>query len=83
MDLIPKNVKNSDFLSILYSEPQREFRKPKFKFKIGDKAHTSKLGWPFKKGNTPQFTQEVFENVAFSAPPFRKPPTYTLEDGED
>ena len=30
MDLIPKNVKNSDLLSIRYSKPQREFRKPKF-----------------------------------------------------
>ena len=31
IDLIPENVKNSDFLSILYSKPLREFRKPKFK----------------------------------------------------
>ena len=31
IDLIPKNVKNSDFLSILYSKPLREFRTPKFK----------------------------------------------------
>ena len=30
-DLRPKNVKNSDFLSILYSKPLREFRKPKVK----------------------------------------------------
>ena len=28
-DLIPKNL-HSDFLSILYSKPPREFRKPKF-----------------------------------------------------
>ena len=28
IDLIPKNVRNSDFLSILYSKPLREFRKP-------------------------------------------------------
>ena len=31
IDLIPRNVKNSDFLSILYRKPLREFRKPKFK----------------------------------------------------
>ena len=31
IDLIPKNVKNSDFLSILYSKPLREFRKPSLK----------------------------------------------------
>ena len=30
IDLIPKNVKNSDFLSIRYSKPLREFTKPKF-----------------------------------------------------
>ena len=35
IDLTPKNVKNSDFLSILYSKPQREFRKPKFKIGHG------------------------------------------------
>ena len=28
IDLIPKNVKKSDFLSILYSKPLREFRNP-------------------------------------------------------
>ena len=31
IDLIPKNVKISDFFSILYSKPLREFRKPQFK----------------------------------------------------
>ena len=30
IDLIPENVKNSDFLSILYSKHLRELRKPKF-----------------------------------------------------
>ena len=29
-DLITKKVKNSEFLSILYSKPLREFRKPEF-----------------------------------------------------
>ena len=28
IDSIPMNVKNSDFLSILYSKPLRDFRKP-------------------------------------------------------
>ena len=37
IDLIPKNVTNSDFLSNLYSKPLRDFRKPKFK--IGDRSH--------------------------------------------
>ena len=31
IDLIPKNVKNSDFLSKLYTKPLRELGKPKFK----------------------------------------------------
>ena len=40
IDLIPKKVKNSDFLSILYSKPLREVRKPKFE--IGDRVRISK-----------------------------------------
>ena len=48
IDLIPKNIKNSDFLSILYSKPIREFRKPKFK--VGDRVRTSKYDLPFRKG---------------------------------
>ena len=39
--LIPKNVKKSDILSILYSKPLREFRKPKFK--IGNWRQSSHL----------------------------------------
>ena len=77
-DLIPKNVKNSDFLSILFSNPLREFRKPHFK--IGDRVRISKCDLPFRKGYKPQFTQEVFEIVAISS---RKPPTYTIKDEQD
>ena len=62
IDLIPNNVENSDFWSILYSKPIREFRKPQFK--IGDGVRISKYDLPFRKGNKPQFTQEVFEIVA-------------------
>ena len=61
MDLIPKNVKNSDFLSILYSKPLREFRKPKFK--VGDTVRISKYDLPFRKGCKPQFTKDVFERA--------------------
>ena len=78
IDLISKNVKNSDFLSILYSKPLREFRKPKFK--IGDRVRISKYDLAFRKGYKPQFTQEVFEIVTFSS---RKPPTYTIKDEQD
>ena len=62
IDLIPKNVKNSDFLSFLYSKPLREFRKPKFN--IGDRVSISKYNLPFRKDYKLQFTQEVFEIVA-------------------
>ena len=78
IDLIPKNVKSSDFLSILHSEPLREFRKPKFE--IGDRVGISKYDLPFRKGYKPQFTKEDFEIVAISS---RKPPTYTIQDEED
>ena len=40
IDLILKDVRNSDFLSILYSKPLREFRKPQFK--IGDRVRISR-----------------------------------------
>ena len=48
IDLIPKNVNSSDFLSILYSKPLREFRKPKFK--VGDGVCISKYDLPSRKG---------------------------------
>ena len=78
IDLIPKNVKNSDFLSILYSKPLRELRKPKFK--VGDRVRISKYDLPFRKGYKPQFTKEGFEIVALSS---KKPPTYTIKDEQD
>ena len=78
IDLIPKNVRISDFLSILYSKPLREFRKPKIK--IGDRVRISKNDSPFRKGYKPQFTKEVFEIFASSS---RKPPTYTIKDEQD
>ena len=74
-DLIPKNVKNSNFLYILYSKPPREFRKPNFE--SGDSVRISKYDLPFRKGFKPQFTKEVSEIVATSS---RKPPTYTIKD---
>ena len=78
IDLIPKNIKNSDFLSILYSKPLRKFRKPKFN--VGDRVRISKYDLPFRKRYKPQCTQEVFEIVA---PSSRKPPTYTIKDEQD
>ena len=74
IDLIPKSLKTSDFLSILYSKPLREFMKPKFK--VGDRVRISKYYLPFRKGYKPQFTKKVFEIVAISS---KKPPTYTIK----
>ena len=76
--LIPKNITNSDFLSILYSNPLQEYRKPKLK--IGDRVRISKCDLPFRKGYEPQNTQEIFEIVANSS---RKPLTYAIKDEQD
>ena len=78
IDLIPKNVKNSHFLSILYDKLLRKFRKPQFK--IGDRVRISKYDYSFRKGYNPQFTQEVLEIVAISS---GKPPTYTIKYEQD
>ena len=75
---IPKNVMNTDILSILYSKPLRKLRKPKFK--IGDRVRIWKYDLPFRKGYKPQFTQEVFEIIAYSS---RKPPADTVKDEQD
>ena len=78
IDLIPENVKNSDFLSFLYSKSPREVRK--HKNKIGDIVRMSKYVLPFRKDYQPQFTQEVLEIVAIYS---RKRPTYTKKDEQD
>ena len=78
IDLIPKNVKNSNFLSNLCSKPLREFRKPKFE--VGDRSRISKYDLPFRKGYKPQFTKEVLEIVAISS---KETPTYTIRDEQD
>ena len=50
----PKLVKNSDFMSILYSKPLRKYKKPKFR--IGDRVRISKYDLPFRKGYKPKIT---------------------------
>ena len=62
-------------MSILYSKPLRDYKKPTFK--IGDRVRISKFDLLFRKGYKPQFTGEVFENVAIAT---QKPPTYTIKD---
>ena len=73
-----KECKEFRVLSILYSEPLREIRQPKFK--IGDRVRISKYDLPFRKGYGPQFKKGVFKIVAISS---RKPPTYTIKDEQD
>ena len=77
-DLILKNIKNSDVLSNLYSEPLGEFWYRKFK--IADRVRISKRSLPFRKGYKPQFTKKVFEIVAICC---RNPPSYIKKDEQD
>ena len=62
-------------MSILYSKPLREFKKPTLK--IGYRVRISKYDLPFRKGYKPQFTREVFQFVASAT---KEPPTYTIKD---
>ena len=78
IDVKPNHVKNSDFMSIFYSKPLRDYKKPKFG--IGDRVRIFKYDLPFRKGYKPQFTQEIFEIVANAT---RKPSTYTIKDEQE
>ena len=65
-------------MSILYSKPLREYKKPTFK--TGDGVRISQYDLPFRKGYKPQFTREVFGIVAIAT---KKLPTYTIKDEQD
>ena len=78
INMVPNEVKNFDFMSILYGKPIREIPPPKFA--IGDKFRISKTDLTFRKRYKPQFTEEVFEIVALAG---RKPPTYTIKDNQN
>ena len=60
----PRDVKNTDFLSILYNKPLTGYRK--LKFKVGDRVRISKNDIPFRKGYKLQFTDVIFEISAIS-----------------
>ena len=47
INMKPNHVKNSDFLSIVYSKPLREYKKPKFG--TGDRIRISTFDLPFGK----------------------------------
>ena len=78
IDIKPNHVKNSDFMSILYSKPLRECKMPKIG--IGDKVGISRYDLPFRKGYKPHFTQKISEIVAIAT---KKPPTYTIKDEQE
>ena len=78
IDMKANTLKNCNFMSILYSKPLREFKRPIFKG--SDRVRISKYDLPFRKGYKPQFTREIFEIVAIAT---RKPPTYTIKDEQD
>ena len=59
----PRDIKNTDFLSILYNKPLTRYKK--LKFKVGDIVRISKNDIPFRKGYKPQFTDEFFEISSF------------------
>ena len=75
IDMRSNTVKNCDFMSILYSKPLREGKKPIFK--TGDRVRISKYDFLFCKCYKPQFTREVFETKTIAT---RKTPTYTIKD---
>ena len=75
IDMRRNPLKNSDFMSILYRKPLREYKKPTFR--IGDRVRISKYDLLFRKGYKLHYTREVFEIVATAT---GKPPTYTIKD---
>ena len=64
IDTKPNRVKNSDFMSILYSKPLKENIKPNFGIEV--RVRISKYDSPFRKENKPQFTKKISEIVAIS-----------------
>ena len=78
VDMKPSHVKNSDFMSILYSKPPREYKKPKIG--IAKRVRISKYNLHFRKGYKPQFTQKIFEIVAIAT---KKQSIYRIKDEQE
>ncbi len=79
LDLIPKNIRNCDFLSSLHSKPLREFRNPSLKLEIefASRSMTYPSGRVISHSLHKMF---CFEIVSISS---KKPPTYTIKDEQD
>ena len=78
IDMKPNHVKNSEFMSIVYSKLLREYKKPKFG--MADRVRISKYDLLFRKSYKSQFTQEIFKIVNLAT---KKPPTYTIKDEQE
>ena len=78
LDMKRNHVKNSDFMSILYSKPLKDYKTPKFG--IRERVRISKYDLLFRKGYKPQFTQDIFEIVAIAT---KKHPTYTIKEEQE
>ena len=74
----PHHVKNSDFMSILYSKQLREYKKAKFG--IGERFRISKYDLVFGKGYKPQLTEENSRMLPLLQ---KKPPTYKINDEQE
>ena len=59
IDMKANNVKNSDFMSILYSKPLGEYKHPKFGF--GERVRISEYELCFRKSFKSNYTQEILE----------------------
>ena len=62
----PRDVKNTNFLSILYNKPLTSYKK--LKFKVGDRERISKNDISFRNGYKLQLTDEIFGNIYKKAP---------------
>ena len=79
LDMKPNHVKNSDLMSVVYSEPLRVYKKPKFG--IGDRVRISKYDLPFRKIYiNHNIHQQNFEIVAIAT---KKAPTCKIKVKQD
>ena len=79
-DMKHNRVKNCDFMSILYSESLREYKKRRCS--IGERVLFSKFNSLFRNGYQQQFTHRNFQNFPIAT---QKPPKFTNNNqkGED
>ena len=75
IDMRPNTVNKWDFMSILYSKPLRDYKKPTFR--TGDRVRISKYDLLFRKSYKPQIKREDFESVTIAT---KKQPTHTIKD---